>query len=341
MLTSGRGTCDAAFTRSTNRSVDNVALSSSEWPSLSLNEWLPTYGTLHRWTQIVGKTRLGLAPFENHWWHCALYVTARGLTTSPMPYRGGVVEIEFDFLDDLLIARTSSGDTQRLRLEDKSVADFYQEYRAMLAALGVNVRITPKPNEIADGTPFPADRAHATYDGDAARRCWHVLLQADRALKRFRTGFAGKCSPTHFWWGGFDIACTRFSGRPAPAYQGAVPNCPSYVMREAYSRECISAGWWPGTPGSPVAEPAFYAYAYPVPPGCDAAAIGPAAAFFHKDLGEWILPYEAVRSARRPEVMIGEFLERTYEAAAALSGWDVSSLRSSRGGIPEWRTDGS
>lgn len=300
------------------------------WPSLSLDEWLPTYETLHRWTQIVGKTRLALAPFENHWWHCTLYVTPRGLTTSAMPYDAAMVEIEFDFLDHVLLARHSRGDTRRMRLESKSVADFYHEYRAMLAALGVEFRMTPTPNEVLDATPFPDDQVHATYDGDAARRCWRALIQANRALQRFRGGFAGKCSPTQFWWGGFDLACTRFSGRPAPLYQGKIPNCPSYVMEEAYSHECISAGWWPGSADWPVHEPAFYAYAYPEPPGCGAAAIGPQAAFYHEEMREWILPYDAVRTASRPDAMVAEFLESTYAAAAALGGWDVAALRSSR-----------
>ena len=308
---------------------------SSEWPSLPLDEWLATYETLHRWAQIVGKTRLGLAPFENHWWHCALYVTARGLTTSAMPYSHGILEIEFDFLSDLLLARSNHGDTRSIRLENKSVADFYQEYRAMLAAFGVDVRITPTPNEVLDGTPYPDDHVHATYEGDAARRCWRALTQADRALKRFRSGFAGKCSPTHFWWGGFDLACTRFSGRPGPLYQGKVPNCPPHVMQEAYSHECISAGWWPGSADSPVREPAFYAYAYPEPVGCSTARIGPAAAFYHQEMREWILPYDAVRTAGRPDAMVAEFLESTYGAAAALGGWDVAAMRSSRAGIAE------
>ncbi|MGH7710089.1 MAG: DUF5996 family protein [Gemmatimonadaceae bacterium] len=305
------------------------------WPALPLDEWLPTYLTLHRWTQIVGKTRLGLAPFENHWWHCALYTTARGLTTSPMPYRGGVVEIEFDFLDDLLLAKTSAGDTRSLQLQDKSVADFYHEYRGMLAALDVDVRITPTPNEVVDATPFPKDNAHATYDDDAARRCWRALVQADRVLRRFRGGFAGKCSPSHFWWGGFDLACTRFSGRRAPQHPGGIPNCPNYVTREAYSHECVSAGWWPGTADSPVAEAAFYAYAYPVPAGCDVAPIRPAAAFYQREMRLWILPYDAVRAADDPDAMVTEFLESTYAAAATLSGWDTAELRSSRGAIPD------
>lgn len=305
------------------------------WPALPLDEWLPTYATLHRWTQIVGKTRLGLAPFENHWWHCSLYLTARGLTTSPMPYSRGLVEIEFDFLSDLLLARTTGGETRHLPLEDKSVADSYREYRALLAALDVDVRIVPTPNEMPDATPFPSDHAHATYDGEATRRWWRALIRADEMLKRFRGDFAGKCSPSHFWWGGFDLACTRFSGRPAPAYTGTIPNCPAYVMREAYSHECISAGWWPGSAGSPVAEPAFYAYAYPEPPGCNVAPIRPAAAFYHPEMREWILPYEAVRVADDPNAMILDFLESTYETAAALGGWDTAALRSSHGARSE------
>jgi Family of unknown function (DUF5996) len=191
--------------------------------------------------------------------------------------------------------------------------------------------MVPTPNEVPDATPFADDHAHATYDGSAVRRWWAALVQADRLLKRFRGGFAGKCSPSHFWWGSFDLACTRFSGRPAPAYAGAVPNCPSYVMREAYSHECISAGWWPGTAGSPVAEPAFYAYAYPMPAECAAAPIRPSAAYYHKDMGEWILPYDAVRAASDPDAMVTEFLESTYAAAATLAKWDVGALRSSGG----------
>ncbi|MES2180199.1 MAG: DUF5996 family protein [Gemmatimonadota bacterium] len=300
------------------------------WPQLALDEWLPTCETLHRWTQIVGKTRLGLAPFQNHWWHSTLYVTARGLTTSPMPYRDGVIEIDFDFLDDALWARTSTSRSRSIRLEDKSVSAFYDEYLALLATLGVEVQISPTPNEIADGTPFPDDHAHATYDGDAARRWWRALVHADRLLKRFRGGFAGKSSPSHFWWGGFDLACTRFSGRPAPKHPGGIPNCPAYVMHEAYSHECISAGFWPGTAGSPVAEPAFYAYAYPEPPGCSSAPIRPHAALYHSELREWILPYAAVRSAEDPDALVTEFLESTYETAAAFGEWDVSALRSSR-----------
>ncbi|MFL5606102.1 MAG: DUF5996 family protein [Gemmatimonadaceae bacterium] len=304
------------------------------WPALPLDDWLPTYATLHRWMQIVGKTRLGLAPFENHWWHCALYVTARGLTTSPMPYRDGTVEIELDILADLLVTRTSGGEIRSLRLEDKSVADFYREYRALLAELGVEVHIVPTPNELPDATPFPEDQDHKTYDADAVHRWWHAVVEVDRLLKRFRGGFTGKCSPSHFWWGAFDLACTRFSGRSAPRHPGGAPNCPDYVMREAYSHECISAGWWPGTAGSPVTEPAFYAYAYPEPPGCNVAAILPAGAFYHQEMREWILPYEAVRTSGDPDRMVTEFLVSTYETAAALGAWDTAALRSRRGAIP-------
>ncbi|HEU4994429.1 MAG TPA: DUF5996 family protein [Gemmatimonadaceae bacterium] len=302
------------------------------WPALHLDDWLATYETLRRWTQIVGKTRLRLAPFVNHWWNVTLYVSARGLTTSVMPYDGGAVEIEFDFLADRLRARTSGGDTRLLRLEDgKSVAEFYDEYRAMLAALDVHVRIVAKPNEIEDATAFAEDEKHAAYDGDAVRRWWSALVEADRLLKRFRSGFVGKCSPSHFWWGGFDLACTRFSGRTAPPYQGTIPNCPPYVMLEAYSHECISAGWWPGTAGAPVTEPAFYAYAYPEPAGCNVAPITPRAAYYHQEMHEWILPYDAVRRAPDPDAAVLEFLESTYAVAAKLGNWDVAALRSPRG----------
>ena len=296
------------------------------WPTLPLEEWQPTYETLHRWVQIVGKTRLALAPFENHWWHCALYVSARGLTTSAMPYNDSALEIEFDFLSDALEFRMSDGERRSLALKSKSVAEFYEEYQTTLRDLGIDIHICPSPNEVVDGTPFPDDRAHATYDGAAARRCWRVLRHAHRALTLFRSEFVGKCSPAHFWWGGFDIACTRFSGKRAPRYSGAIPNCPSYVMDEAYSHECISAGWWPGTPGSSVAEPAFYAYAYPEPPGCSAAEITPAAGRYDAAMREWILPYEAVRTSTDPYHMVASFLESTYAVAASLGHWDAAAM---------------
>ena len=222
-----------------------------------------------------------------------------------------------------------------MRLESKSVATFYEEWNALLAALGIDVRISAKPNEIADATPFAKDRVHATYDADSARRWWLALTNADRALKRFRGQFTGKCSPSHFWWGGFDLACTRFSGRRAPLHPGGIPNCPDSVMHEAYSHECISAGWWPGSVGSPVSYAAFYAYAYPEPDGCSAAPIKPLEAHYHPQLREWILPYEAVRTADDPEGMILEFLESTYDVAATLGGWDTAALRAST--LSAWR----
>ena len=299
------------------------------WPELRLEDWQPTYETLHRWAQIVGKTRLGLSPFENHWWHCALYTTSRGLTTSPMPCDGGTIQIELDFLSHYLIARTDADESRSLRLESKSVADFYHEYRGLLRDLGVHVHIHPVPAEIADATPFAEDREHATYDPHAATRFFRALQCADLALKRFRSGFVGKCSPTHFWWGAFDVACTRFSGRKAPTYAGSVPNCPSYVMVEAYSHECISAGWWPGSAGAPVSEPAFYAYAYPEPAGCSGVTIEPAEARWDTAMREWILPYDAVRSASDPEALVAAFFDSTYEGAASLAGWDTAALRSS------------
>jgi len=297
------------------------------WPSLPLEAWLPTYETLHRWTQIVGKTRLKLAPFVNHWWHCTLYVTPRGLTTSAMPYGRVIIELEFDFLDDALSARMSDGRTTSIRLQDESVADFYRRYRELLASLGVDVEINDAPNEVLDATPFAEDVTHATYDADAARRCWRALVQADRLLHRFRGQFIGKCSPSHFWWGSFDLACTRFSGRAAPPHPGGIPNLPLYVVREAYSRECISAGWWPGAKGSSVEEPAFYAYAYPEPKGCAIAPVEPEEAFYSTEMREWILPYERVRTAPDPDATVMRFLESTYDAAAKLGGWDVETLR--------------
>jgi hypothetical protein len=298
------------------------------WPALRLESWLATHDTLHRWLQIVGKTRLGLAPFVNHWWNAALYITARGLTTSPMPNGDDVIEVEFDFLNDQLVAKSSNGETRALSLENKSVADFYHEYRELLSSLGVQVHINGTPNEIPDATRFSDDTAHASYDGDAVRECWHALVDADRVLKEFRSRFAGKCSPSHFWWGGFDLACTRFSGRPAPRHPGGIPNCPDYVMVEAYSHECISAGWWPGTAGSSVAEPAFYAYAYPEPAGCDVTPIAPESAYFDRDMRLWILPQDEVRKAKDPEALVLEFLQSTYDTGSALSNWDTAALQS-------------
>jgi hypothetical protein len=296
------------------------------WPQLPLTDWADTQTTLHRWLQIAGKTRLALAPMQNHWWQCALYVTARGLGTSPMPYAKGSVELEFDFLEHRLVARTSDGATKSIPLSARSVADFYHDYLGLLAGLGVTAKIWPVPQEMADTVRFDTDREHASYDADAAQRCWRILAHTDRVLQRFRGSFLGKSSPSHFWWGSFDLACTRFSGRPAPRHPGGIPNLSDFVTREAYSHECISAGWWPGSVGGPVAEPAFYAYAYPEPAGCSDAAVRPAATRYLAAMREWILPYEAVRMARDPEGALLDFLRSTYEAAADRGGWDRARL---------------
>jgi len=306
------------MTSTETTSVANV------WPALPLEEWQPTYATLHLWTQMVGKTRLALSPMENHWWQVALYVTPRGLTTSPIPHGSRTFEVAFDFIDHRLVARTSGGETRTMPLEARPVADFWADYLAMLRDLGVTPHIRPVPSEIADPIPFAEDRTHAAYDPDAANRCWRVMVQVDRVFKQFRGRFLGKCSPVHFWWGAFDLACTRFSGRPAPRHPGGVPNLPDYVAVEGYSHECISAGWWPG--GGPIAEAAFYAYAYPEPEGCPDAAVRPAAARYDLTMREWILPYEAVRTAPDPDAVLLEFLQSTWEAAADLGGWDRAAL---------------
>jgi hypothetical protein len=300
-------------------------VTNDEWPALPLTGWLASYETLHRWVQIVGKTRLGLAPFENHWWHCAFYVTPVGLSTSSMPYgepnHRRAIDAEFDFLNHIVTVRTTAGEARCLALENRSVADFYESWLGLLDILDVNVRIYGRPNEIEDATPFAEDHRHSTYDRDAVGRWFRALSQADRALKRFRGRFTGKSSPVHFWWGGFDLACTRFSGRRAPPRSGGIPNLPDYVVRESYSQECMSAGWWPGTAGTQCEEAAFYAYAYPEPRGCAAAAVEPAAAYYHSDMQEWILPYDEVRRSPDPEAQITRFLETTYDAAARLADW--------------------
>jgi hypothetical protein len=296
------------------------------WPALALDEWRDTFDTVHMWAQIVGKTRLALAPMQNHWWQVSLYVTPRGLTTSPIPYGARTFEVEFDFHDHLLVVTTSEGDTRTLALEPRSVADFYREYFALLASLNIDVRIWPVPSEFPDPIPFPEDNVHASYDRDAVLRCFRILVQVDRVLKQFRGRFIGKTSQVDLWWGGFDIACTRFSGRRAPRHPGGIPYIPDYVTQEAASHEQIAAGWWPGSPFGTLHEPAFYAYAYPEPPGCRVAPIQPAAAHFHPTMGEWILPYEAVRTAPNPDELLLDFLQSTYEVAADLGGWDRAAL---------------
>jgi hypothetical protein len=304
----------------TNQSASSALGGDSAWPDLPLQAWQDTYATLHLWTQIVGKIRLILTPWVNHSWHVVLYVTASGLTTSPIPYQGRTFQIDFDFIDHRLAIRTSDGAAQGLPLRPCAVADFYEEIFAALRALNIEVAIRKKPNEVARPTPFDEDREHAAYDAEHARRCWRALVQADRVLKEFRARYIGKCSPVHFFWGSFDLAVTRFSGRPAPEHPGGVPNLPDWVVREAYSHEVSSCGFWPGNDAVPF--PAFYAYAYPEPEGFRDAPVSPESAFYSRELREFILPYDDVRQADSPDRRLLEFLQGTYEAAADLGHWD-------------------
>ena len=296
------------------------------WPALPLAEWQDTLYNLHRWTQIVGKTALALSPMQNHWWQTTLHVDPRGLRTPLLHTRGRAFEVEFDFMGDSLIIRTDDGERRAFALEPMSVADFHSRYHALLEGLGIQVKYHPVPNEIEPATPFARDRTHVSYDAAAVRRCARILLDADRVLRAFRGRFIGKSSPVHFWWGAFDLACTRFSGRTAPVHPGGFPHLPDGVTREAYSHECISAGWWPGNPGGPVTEPAFYAYVYPEPAGCPDATVRPTAAHWHLGLHEWVLPYDAVRTAKDPDQALMEFLQSTYEAGANLAGWPRAEL---------------
>ena len=243
-----------------------------------------------------------------------------------MPYDGRLLEVELDFIDHDLLVRTSDGVTRTMPLAPRSVADFYREYTSLLDSLGMHVRIWPVPSEMEDELPFTEDGQHRSYDPDAATRCWTVLFQASRVIQQFRGRFIGKCSPAHIFWGGFDLAYTRFSGRRAPVHPGGIPHLPDRVVREAYSHECISTGWWPGTPGGPVAEPAFYAYSYAEPPGFAEARVRPDAAYYSPGLKEFILPYEVVRTSARPNEMLLDFLQTTYEAGANLAGWDRQAL---------------
>lgn len=294
------------------------------WPELPFEAWKDTCATLHMWTQIVGKIRLARTPWLNHSWHVPLYVTARGMTTSPIPCDTRVFEIDFDFIDHFLRIRTSDAMSRSFALQPRSVADFYRILFSNLSDLGIDIKIHTKPNEVVDAIPFEQDHRHASYDADYANRFWRILVQADRVFKQFRAGFIGKSSPVHFFWGSFDLAVTRFSGRPAPPHPGGVPNCPDWVVREAYSHEVSSCGFWPGNEAMPA--PAFYAYAYPEPPGFDAAPVQPDQAGYDTTLHEFILPYAAVRQARSPDVMLLDFLQSTYEAAANLGGWDRAAL---------------
>ena len=307
-----------------NSNLSNNTPRSEQWPSLAFEAWKDTYATLHMWTQIVGKIRLVQTPWVNHQWHVTLYVTTRGLTTSPITYGTRTFQIDFDFIDHRLVIQTSEGAIKTLALQPRSVADFYKELLANLSDLGINVKIHTTPNEIADAIPFERDHIHASYDAEYANRFWRVLVQVDRVFMEFRARFIGKSSPVHFFWGGPDLALTRFSGRPAPSHPGGVPNMPDWITREAYSHEASSCGFWPG--GGPVPYPVFYAYAYPEPQGYNMARLSPDGATYNSILREFILPYDDVRLAESPDAMLLDFLQSSYETAANLGAWDRSAL---------------
>ena len=296
----------------------SVPIITEVWPALPLSEWQDTYYTLHMWTQIVGKIRLMLSPMMNHWWQVPLYVTSRGLTTSPIPYADRNFEIAFDFIAHDLVIHTSDGATKAIALQPRSVADFYQELMATLRSLEIEVKIHGLPDEVSNPIPFTADHEHASYDAEYVNRFWRILVQTDKVFKQFRARFIGKCSPVHFFWGSFDLAVTRFSGHRAPEREGADP-----ITREAYSHEVISHGFWPG---SGVQAPAFYSYTSPAPPGLDKEPIRPGSAFYSPEMSEFLLMYDNVRCADSPQQVILEFLQSTYEAGAKLAGWDRDAL---------------
>lgn len=295
----------------------------NQWPELPLAEWKDTYDTLHRWTQIVGKIRLALTPLQNHWWNSTLYVTPRGLTTSTMSYNGRLFQIDFDFIAHHLLIEATDGSVKTIALRSRSVSEFYQETMAALASLGIHVSIWTTPVEVPDRTPFEEDQKHASYDPEYAQRFWRILAQVSLVFTEFRSRFTGKASPVHFFWGAFDLAVTRFSGRTAPLHPGA-PNCARFVMVEAYSHELSSCGFWPG--GGPIDEPVFYAYAYPEPDGFKDYPIQPSEAFYHTEIREFVLPYEVVRTAKSPEEKLLSFLQSTYEAASTRAKWDRLAL---------------
>ncbi|MGZ4766563.1 MAG: DUF5996 family protein [Ilumatobacteraceae bacterium] len=288
------------------------------WPALPVAEWQATRDTLQLWTQIVGKIRLARTPLMSHWWNVPLYVTARGLTTSMMPGNGGGFQIDFDFLADRLEIATSNGELRTTPLESRSVADFYAAVMRLLDQLDLSTRIWTMPVEIPDAIPFDEDHVHATYDRDQVERFWRALIEIVRVFEQFRSEFVGKISPVHLFWGALDLAVTRFSGRPAPPHPGGAPNCGPQVMHEAYSHEVSSAGYWPGPDG----EGVFYSYAYPEPDGYRHRPVAPAGARFDDALGEFVLPYEMVRTAADPDAVLLEFLHTTYAAAAGTARWN-------------------
>ncbi len=295
-----------------------------EWPALPYDAWKDTYETLHMWMQIVGKVRLVRMPWLNHCWQVTLYPSARGLSTGPMPYDGEHLQIDFDFLAHQLIVQTSRGERRNIALAPQSVADFYRAVMGALEAVGMPVRIYPKPSEVESQLPFETDTIHCAYDADYAQRCWRIICSTADVFRRFRSRFYGKASPVHFFWGSFDLAVTRFSGRTAPPHPGGVPNLPDRVTRDAYSHEVSSCGFWPG--GAPAPYPLFYSYAYPEPDGFGAAPLQPAGARYDPSLHEFVLPYADVSQADVPEDMLLAFLQSTYEAAANLARWDRRAL---------------
>jgi hypothetical protein len=300
-----------------------VVDSSDSWPALPLSAWADTCATLHMWTQIVGKVRLALSPRVNHWWEVPLYVSSRGLTTSPIPYRGAIFEIQFDFIDHRLDVTTSSGATKSMRLEPRSVADFHSEFFALLRSLGIEVKIWNMPVEIPNPVRFDEDRIHASYDPQYANAFWRILVTCDAIFKEFRGGFLGKASPVHFFWGSFDLAVTRFSGRRAQERPGA-----DAITREAYSHEVSSVGFWPG--GGDVKGAAFYSYAVPAPAGFGGRAVRPSAASYNSQLGEFLLMYDDVRASESPRQALLDFCQSTYDAAADLGNWDRAALEKPR-----------
>jgi hypothetical protein len=288
-------------------------------PALPFDSWKDTLATLHMWTQVVGKVRLELCPLVNHFWNVTFYLTARGMTTAAMPYEGGTVEAQFDFIDHKLFIETNQGRVVEIALKPQSVAEFYTKFMAALANLGVTQKIWTMPREVPDPIPFEQDQTHASYDPEAVHKFWRILVWVDQVFKEFRAGFLGKASPVHFFWGSFDLAVTRFSGRTAPERPGADP-----ITREAYSHEVSSAGFWPG--GGDIKGPAFYSYAAPEPSGFAERKVRPQAAFYHPQLKEFVLMYDDVRSAESPKAALMEFLESTYDAAADLANWDRKAL---------------
>ena len=301
----------------------------NDWPELPLAAWRDSYETLHLWTQVVGKIRLKRTPWLNHSWHVALYVTARGLTTSPIPDGTRSFQIDFDFIDHVLRIAASDGAQRQFALSGQSVASFYATIMAALAELGIDVAIDEMPSELPEPIRFSQDHRHAGYDPDAVRRFHQALINADRVFRQFRTSFLGKASPVHLFWGSFDLAVTRFSGRRAPRHPGGVPHLSDAVACEAYSHEESSAGFWPGS--GAIDYPAFYSYVYPEPAGFRATQVRPDAAFFSETLGEFILPYDAVRTAVQPEQALLEFLQSSYDAAANAAKWDRDALECSPG----------